>query len=51
MQKEDEAIAQVFYWAGLGDETIDMPSLETKEQAIQYGPETLASGQDRMSRA
>ena len=46
MQKEDEAIAQVFYWAGLGDETIDMPSLEIniipKEQAIQYGPETLA---------
>ena len=45
MQKEDEAIAHVFYWSGLGDDTIDMPSLGTniipKEQAIQYGPETL----------
>ena len=46
VQEEDESIAQVFYWAGLGDETIDMPSLGMniipKEQAIQYGPETLA---------
>ena len=46
MQKEEEAIAQVFYWAGTCDETIDMPSLGTniipKEQAIQYGHETLA---------
>ena len=45
-QREDEAIAQVFYWAGLCDETIDLPSLGTniipKAQAIQYGPETLA---------
>ena len=29
MQEEDEAIAQVFYWAGTADE-------------IQYGPEALA---------
>ena len=46
MQKEVEAIAQVCYWTGLGDETIDMSSLGTniipKEQAMQYGPETLA---------
>ena len=46
MQKEDEAIAHVFYWAGTSDETIDMPSLGTnlipKEQAIQYGPEVRA---------
>ena len=46
MQKEDEAIAQVFYWAGTSDETIDMPSFGTnlipKEQAIQYGLEVLA---------
>ena len=45
MQKEDEAIAQVFYWAELCDETIGTPSLGTNiipiEQAIQYGPETL----------
>ena len=45
LQKEDEAIAQVFYWTGLGDDTMDMPSLGTniipKEQAFQYGPETL----------
>ena len=46
MQIEDEAIAQVFYWAGLCDEMIDMPSLGTniipKEQALRYGPETLS---------
>ena len=46
MQKEDEAIAQVFYWAVTSDEMVDMPSLGTNlipnEQAIQYGPETLA---------
>ena len=46
MQEEDEAIAQVFYWAGTADEMSDMPSLGTKlipkEQAIQYGPEALA---------
>ena len=46
MQKEDEAIAQVIYWAGTSDETIDMASfgmnLVPKEQAIQYGPEVLA---------
>ena len=46
MQKEDEAIAQVFYWKGLCDETIDMPLLGTNiilnEQTMQYGPETLA---------
>ena len=46
MQKEDEAIAQVFYWAETADETSDMPSLGTnlipKGQAIQYGPEALA---------
>ena len=46
MQEEDEAIAQVFYWAGTADEMNDMPSLGTKlipkEQAIQYGPEALA---------
>ena len=45
MQKEDEAIAQVFYWVGTCDETIDMLSLGTniipKEQAMQYGPETV----------
>ena len=45
-QREDEAIAQVFYWAGLCDEMIDMPSLGTniipKEQARRYGPETLS---------
>ena len=42
MQKEDEAIAQVIYWAGTSDETIDMASfgmnLIPKKQAIQYGP-------------
>ena len=46
LQKEDEAIAQVFYWASLESETGDMPSLGTnlapKDQAIQYGPEALA---------
>ena len=46
MQKEDEAIAQVLYWAGLCDEMIDMPSLGTKiipkEQDVRYGPETLS---------
>ena len=46
MQKQDDAIAQVFYWAGTSDETIDMPSLGTnfipKEWAIQYRPEALA---------
>ena len=46
MQKEDEAICQVFYWEGLCDETNDIQSLGTniisKEQAMQYGPETLA---------
>ena len=46
MQKEDEAIAQVFYLAGTIDETIEMPSfgknLIPKEQAFQYGPEVLA---------
>ena len=46
IQKQDDAIAQVIYWAGTSDETIDMPSLGTnlmpKEWAIQYGPETLA---------
>ena len=46
MQEEDEAIAQVFYWAGTADEMSDMRSLGTKlipkEQAIQYGPEALA---------
>ena len=45
-QREDEAIALVFYLAGLCDETIDMPSpgtnINPKEQAIQYGPETLS---------
>ena len=39
MQKEDEAIAQVFHLTGTSDETIDKPSLGTnlipKEQAIQ----------------
>ena len=46
MQEEDGAIAQVFCWAGTADEMSDMPSLGkkliSKEQAIQYGPETLA---------
>ena len=46
LQKEDEAIAQVFYWASLESETGDMPSLGTnlvpKDQAIQYGLEALA---------
>ena len=46
LQKEDEAIAQVFYWASLESETGDLPSLGThlvpKDQAIQYGPEALA---------
>ena len=46
LQKEDEAIAQVFYWASLESETGDMPSLGMnvvpKDQAIQYGPEALA---------
>ena len=45
-QREDEAIAQVFYWAGLCDEMNTMPSLGTntipKEQAMRYGPETLS---------
>ena len=55
MQKKDEVIAQVFFWAGLGNGTIDMPSLGTniipKEQAMQHGPETLAywSRWDEMS--
>ena len=46
MQEEDEAIARVFYWAGIADEMSDIPSLGTKlipkEQAIEYGPEALA---------
>ena len=46
MPKQAEAIAQVFYWVGLCDETIDMPSLGTniipKEQAMHYGPLILA---------
>ena len=46
MQKEDEAIAQVFYWAEIRDGMIDMPSqgttIITKEQAKRYGPETLS---------
>ena len=46
LQKEDEAIAQVFYWASLESETGDMPSLGTnlvpKDQAIQNSPEALA---------
>ena len=45
-QREDEAMGQVFNWAGTCDEMIDMPSLGTniipKEQAIRYGSETLA---------
>ena len=45
-QREDEAISQVFYWAELCDEMIDMPSLGTniilKEEVMQYGLETLA---------
>ena len=39
-------MSQVFYWAELGGDAGDMPSLGTnlipKEQAIQYGPEALA---------
>ena len=46
LQREDEAIAQVFYWAQTGEDATDLPSLRTnlipKEQAIQYGPEALA---------
>ena len=46
LQKEDKAVAQVFYWASLESETGDRPSLGTslvpKYQAIQYGPEALA---------
>ena len=46
MQEEDEAIVQVFYWAGTADEMSYMPSMGTKlipnEQAIQYGPGALA---------
>ena len=46
VQKEDESIARVFYWAELDGESGDMPSLGTnlirKEQAIQYGAEVLA---------
>ena len=46
LQKEDESIARVFYWAELYGESSDMPSLGTnlipKEQAVQYGPEVLA---------
>ena len=46
LQREDEAIAQLFYWALTDEETSDLPSLGTnliqKEQAIQYGPGALA---------
>ena len=46
MQREDEAIAQVFHWAVTCNEMIDMPSVGTniipKEQAIRYGPGTLS---------
>ena len=45
LQKEDEAIAQVFYWASLESDTGVMPSqynLVPKDQAIQYGPQALA---------
>ena len=46
LQREDDAMSQVFYWAELGGDGGDMPSLRTnlipKEQAIQYGPEALA---------
>ena len=46
LQREDDAMSQVFYWAELGGDAGDMPSLGTnlipKEQAIQYGPEALA---------
>ena len=46
LQKEDDAISQVFYWVELEGDKCDMPSLGTnlipKEQAIQYGPEALA---------
>ena len=46
LQKEDDAMSQVFYWAELEGDAGDMPSLGTnlipKEQAIQYGPEALA---------
>ena len=46
LQKEDESIARVFYWAEPDGESGDMPSLGTnlipKEQAIQYEPEVLA---------
>ena len=45
LQREDEAIAQVFYWAQTEEETSDLPSLGTnlipKERAIQYGSEAL----------
>ena len=46
LQREDDAMSQVFYWAELKGDAGDMPSLGTnlipKEQAIQYGPEALA---------
>ena len=46
LQREDEAIAQVFYWTQTEGEATDLPSLGTnlspKEQAIQHGPEALA---------
>ena len=46
LQREDDAMSQVFYWAELEGDAGDMPSLGTnlipKEQAIQYGSEALA---------
>ena len=46
LQREDDAISQVFYWAELDGGKCDMPSLGTnlipKEYAIQHGPEALA---------
>ena len=46
LQKQDDAMSQVFYWAELEGDAGDMPSLGTnlipKEQAIQYGPKALA---------
>ena len=46
LQREDDAMSKVFYWAESGGDAGDMPSLGTnlipKEQAIQYGPEALA---------
>ena len=46
MQKEEEATPQICYWAGTRDETNYKLSpginIIRKEQAIQYGPETLA---------